>query len=160
VDGIDMGKLKDMLTRRKKDEKATEYQENVVLAEQNRPGPSEEDYSKWLGRSVHSIRDQELVNLLILNDLEHLIPLVSHLNRLTKITEKDVELDRLNIEYIFLREECLMLEDNYQSGTAGLIKSLKFFADHIPTDSKDGFKAELLAYQMKIIRTELQEKRK
>jgi len=153
----------------KKDEKAMDYQKEVVLTEQNRQGmPMTEEYVNSLGRSVYSIIDPEVMALLnpidangkpIESDLRQLIPALSHLNRMTQINKLDVELDRLDLEYIFLRMKCSMNEEDYDTEKAGLIESLQFYANHIPTDAFEGFKAKLLAYQMKIIRTELEEKK-
>jgi len=158
-----------MPLRKKKDEKAMDFQKEIVLTEEQRQGmPMTEEYVNSLGRSVYSIIDPEVMALLnpmnangkpIESDLRQLIPALSHLNRMTQIGKDDVELDRLDLEYIFLRMKCTMNESDYTTGKAGLIESLQFYANHIPTDACDGFKAKLLAYTMKIIRTELEEKK-
>lgn len=158
-----------MQLRSKKNEKAMDRQHETALTERNRPeSPMTEDYVNSLGRSVYSIIDPEVASILnpmdenghpIESELRSLIPALSHLNRMTQINKLDVELDRLDLEFIFLRMKCSMDEKDYDTDKAELIESLQFYAHHIPTDAFEGFKAKLLAYQMKIIRTELEEKK-
>lgn len=159
--------------RGKKDEKAMEHQHETAMAERSRPEsmPMTEDYVNSLGRSVYSIIDPEVMAILnpidakgklIDSELRSLIPALSHLNRMTQIGKDDVVLDRLDLEYIFYLLKVLSNEDgtiDKASAKTILKESLKFYANHIPTDAYEGFKAKLLAYQMKIIRTELEEKK-
>jgi len=152
-----------MPLRKKKDKEATEFQKEMARTEELRPQSPDEammsQYINSLGRSVYTILDEEVIKLLAKHNLEFLVPLLSHLNRMTKIGKEDVVLDRLDIEYIFLRAKCMMKEDDYDEQKAALLETLEYFAMHIPTDSFEGFKAELLAYTFKVIRTELEEKK-
>lgn len=146
--------------RGKKDEKARDLQHETAMAERSRPeGPMTEEYVNSLGRSVYSIIDPEVLNLLQTNKLEFFIPLLSHLNRMTKLSKQDVELAKLDLEANFLMFEALRDEGSYNTKQALLVEGIQFFANFILTDSYEGFKAKILAYQMKIIRTELEEKK-
>ena len=100
-----------MPLRSKRDQEAMDKQHEVAMAELARPEqgmPMTEDYVNSLGRSVYSIIDPEVLGLLTKNKMEFLMPLISHLNRMTNINKLDVELDRLDIEYNFLRLKCTM----------------------------------------------------
>ena len=149
-----------MRLRGGKDKEAMDMQRDLALSEASRPQSQYmEEYVNSLGRSVYSIIDPDVAKLLKKHKLESLIPALSHLNRMTQIHKDDVEIDRLDLEYIFLRLKCTMKEHEYSTEQAQVIETLKFFAMHIPTDSFEGFKAKLLAYTMKIIKTELEEKK-
>ena len=149
-----------MRLRGGKDKDAMDIQKEVALSELHRQGtPMTEDYMNSLGRSVYSIIDPAVQELLIDKKLESLIPALSHLNRMTQIHKDDVVLDRLDYEYMFLRMKCSMDEKDYDVEQAQLMESLQFYAMHIPTDAFEGFKAKILAYTMKVIKTELEEKK-
>jgi len=149
--------------RSKKDEKAMDYQKESAHIEHSRQDSDayHERYVSSLGRSVYTIIDPEVTR--ILTDpkykLQVLIPLLSHLNRLTQIGKDDVVLDRIKIRRMFLRIRITMKKSDYSVELSALLKSLEFFALHMTADSYEGFKAKLLAYEMKIIRTELEEKK-
>lgn len=122
--------------------------------------PNQEDYAKWLGSSVYSILDPETIQLLRDEDMEDLIPALSHLNRMTTQTKDEIAMDNLDLEYIFMRKKAIENEADYEEKRGSLLETLLFFARHIPTDTLDGFKAKLQAYQVKIIRTQLEEVQK
>lgn len=145
--------------RKKKDKHAEEFQENLIYADHAK-GPTMEDYHKWLGASLHSIIDSKVVELLEDKDMEDLYPALSHLNRLTKIGKEDVVLDRLDLQFIFLRKKCVTNEADYEEKQGSLLRSLEFFANHIPSDAFEGFKAEIQAYQVKVLKTQIEEKKK
>lgn len=145
--------------RKKKDKEADEFQKNLIYSEQAK-GPTMEDYNKWLGASLHSIIDTKVVELLETKDMEDLWPALSHLNRLTKIGKDDVVLDRLDLQFIFLRKKCVTDETEYEEKKGSLLRSLEFFANHIPSDAFEGFKAEIQAYQVKVLKTQIEEKKK
>lgn len=144
---------------KEKKEKEMDFKKGLVLTEQSRQTLTPE-YVDSLGRSVYMIYDEEVIKLLEENDLNHLIPALSFLNRVTSEGKQSVEIDMLDLEAIFLKEKILMEEETYEEKTCKLLDTLQFFANHIPTDAFEGFKAKLLAYQMKVIRTELEEKKK
>ena len=156
------------ILRGKKDKEAMDHQKNVVYAEESRTrNPMTEDYVSSLGRSVYSIIDPEVVEIIKkivegekFNDLAWLVPAISHLNRMTQITNKtDLEIVKLDYDALFLEYEALRNEGDYDVQKALLTDALQIFANFIPADAWDGFKAKLLSYQMKIIRTELEEKK-
>lgn len=147
----------------KKDEKAMDRQHETAMAERARPDSDayQEKYVSSLGRSVYTIIDPEVIQIITDEKykLRALIPLLSHLNRLTQIGKDDVVIDRIKIRRMFLRIRITMKKSDYSVELSELLKSLEFFALHMTADSYEGFKAKLLAYEMKIIRTELEEKK-
>lgn len=146
--------------RGKKDEKAMDLQHEEAMAERSRPeGPMTDEYVNSLGRSVYSIIDPEVLAAIQKNKLDSFLPLLSHLNRMTQLTKQDVDLAKLDLEANFLMFEALRDEGKYNTKQALLVENLQFFANFMLTDSFEGFKAKILAYQMKIIRTELEEKK-
>jgi len=147
---------------KKKDVEAMDFQKGVTIAEQRRPGaPLTEDYVNSLGRSVYSIIDPEVISEVTKrgSKLKWIVPAISHLNRMTNLSKTDVEILKLDLDALFYEYEALREEGEYDTKEALLTSALQIFSNIIPADSFQGFKAKLLAYQMKVIRTELEEKK-
>jgi len=152
-----MGKLLDKVMGRGKNKEAEEFKRNMALTTAM---PSQEDYTKWLGPNVYSIIDDKIVALLVDEDMEFMLPLLSHLNRMTQLNKDDVKMARYDLEASFLMFEALRDEGDYNAKRAMLTENLQFFANFILTDSFEGFKAKIMAYQMKISRFEFEDKKK
>jgi len=155
--------------RNKKEDKDEEFQRDLALTEQSRQPTTPEDYLYSLGRSVYMIMDPEVGAILNPVDgngnpkpsvFRSLIPAFSHLNRTTKIGNKEAELLMLDYEYLSLIHKLNMEEDQYENEGWALLESLKIFARGIINDAREGFKARIATEQIKIIRTETEKKKR
>lgn len=148
---------------KKRQDEDEEFGKGMAGIEQsNQPQMSDEMISS-LGRSVYMVMDPEVTA--ILNDkdkpqFQALLPAFSHLNRTTRIGKKQAELLTLNYEYLSLIHKLNMPEDDYENVGWALLESLKIFASGIISDAFEGFKAKVVTEQIKIIRTELERKKK
>lgn len=148
--------------RKKKED--TEFQMGIAHAEAARPTPGlTEDYLRSLGRTAYMLMDSEVSG--ILNDdknpnFKSLIPAFSHLNRTTNIGNKEAELLMLDYEYINIIHTLNMKEDLYENDGWATLESLKIFARNIIADAYKGWKGKILTEQIKVIRTELEKKKR
>jgi len=149
--------------RGKKDEKDEQFGADMALTEHGHQPQMSDEMIYSLGRSVYMVMDPEVTA--ILNDkdkpqFQALLPAFSHLNRTTRIGKKQAELLTLNYEYLSLIHKLNMPEDEYENVGWALLESLKIFASGIISDAYEGFKAKVVTEQIKIIRTELDKKKK
>jgi hypothetical protein len=140
-----------------------EFQRELAAGEQH-PPPGQmltEDYVNSLGRSVYMVMDPDVMKILNDDDqLKTLIPAASHLNRLTKKDRGAMQLDMLDYEFLLMIHKLNMKEDEYEtSGWAKLQAFIPFFRNLV-YDSVDGFKAKVVTEQIKVIKAELEKKRK
>lgn len=157
------------MLRKKKDDKTEEFKRDMTLTEQQRQTPMTEDYVYSLGRSVYMIMDPEVTAMLNPTDdngkpkpsqFRSLIPAFSHLNRLSNIDKQQKELLTLDYEFLILIHKLNMNEDQYESVGWAELESLKIFAQNMVSDSFHGWKGKLVTEQIKIIRAELEKKKK
>lgn len=150
--------------RKKKEDKDEEFMRDQALADTARGGsPLPEDYVYSLGRSVYMIMDPEVSEMLKDDgnpQLKSLIPAFSHLNRTTAIGEKEARLLLLQYEYIGLIHTLNMDEDEYENKGWALLEALEIFARNIVADARHGWKGRLVTEQIKIIKTEIEKKKK
>ena len=152
-----------ILDRKKKPDRDEEYAQAAALTEQGRHETTPQEYLQSLGRSVYMVMDPDVSS--IFNDEEKvqfqaLLPAFSHLNRTTNIGKKEAELLELDYEYLTLIHKLNMNEDEYETTGWALLESLKIFAKGIISDAFHGWKGRLVTEQIKIIRTELEKKKK
>lgn len=161
-----------LLRRDKKKDEDEEYMQNLALTEQGRQTLPEDQLAS-LGRSVYMIMDPEVTAILnpvdakgrIIDDpklsqFRSLIPAFSHLNRTTNIDKRDATLLMLDYEYLDIIHTLNMKEDNYENEGWALLESLKIFARNIVADSFHGWKGRIMTEQIKIIKTEIEKKKK
>lgn len=149
--------------RGKKDEKDEEFGTDMALTEHSRQSPMSDEMIYSLGRSVYMIMDPEVTGILNADGNDQfnaLIPAFSHLNRTTNIDKKQAELLTLDYEYLSLIHKLNMNEDEYENVGWAMLESLKIFAHGITSDAFHGWKGKLVTEQIKIIRTELEKKKK
>lgn len=152
-----------ILDRKKRPDKDQEFAETVTLAEQTRPETTPQEYLHSLGRSVYMVMDPEVFSILNDEDKKQfraLIPAFSHLMRTTNIGTKEAELLELDYEYLTLIHKLNMNEDEYETVGWALLESLKIYARGIISDAFHGWKGRLVTEQIKIVRTELEKKKK
>lgn len=148
-------------TEEKKEDE--EFQRELAAGEQH-PPPGQmltEDYVNSLGRSVYMVMDPDVMKILSEDEqLRTLIPAVSHLNRLTKKDQNAMRLDMLDYEFLLMIHKLNMNEDEYETtGWAKLQAFVPFFRNLV-YDSVDGFKAKVVTEQIKVIKAELEKKRR
>lgn len=148
---------------RGKKEQDDDFHKDLVINEQNPPPGSvvPEDYVYSLGRSVYMVLDPDVMEVLKQDPkLQTLIPAASHLNRLTRKDRKAMELDMLDYEFLLQIHKLNMNEDDYETtGWAKLQAFVPFFRN-IVYDSVDGFKARVVTEQIKVVKAELEKKKK
>ena len=137
--------------------------QDQALTEQSRPSQMGDEMIYSLGRSVYMVLDPDVSDILKEegnSQLAALIPAFSHLNRTTNIDKKQAELLTLDYEYLTLIHKLNMNEDEYENVGWAKLESLKIFAMGIISDAFHGWKGKLVTEQIKIIRTELEKKKK
>jgi len=152
------------LRRGKKEEEQDEqFGKEMAGIEHGHQPPMSDEMIYSLGRSVYMVMDPEVTAILNADgnkQFNALLPAFSHLNRTTNIDKKQAELLGLNYEYLSLIHKLNMKEDEYENVGWALLESLKIFASGIISDAFHGWKGKLVTEQIKIIRTELEKKKK
>lgn len=148
---------------KKQEEKDEQFSGDMALTEASRQPQMSDEMIYSLGRSVYMVMDPEVTGILNAEGKDQfnaLVPAFSHLNRTTNIDKKQAELLTLNYEYLSLIHKLNMKEDDYENVGWALLESLKIFAGGIISDAFHGWKGKLVTEQIKIIRTELEKKKK
>lgn len=156
--------MKNPFKKDKKPDPDDEYQRAASLSEISRENQSEQqraDFLYSLGRSIYMIQDPILVNVLLEDDeFKAMYAAFSQLNRTTNIGNLDRELLLLDYEALLLINKLNMDEDKYENLGWAKMEALKIFARYMVSDSFHGWKGRLVTEQIKIIRTELEKKKK
>ena len=141
---------------KKEPDKDEQFARDMTGIEESRPAVMPEEYINSLGRSVFMIMDPDVIALL--TDEEK--PAFSHLNRVTNIGQKEAGLQMLDYEFLSLVDKMNTNEDEYED--KGWKKSLskRIFARGIINDAFKGFKAKIVTEQIKVIRTQVEKKKK
>jgi len=129
---------------------------DIIVSEESQPAVMTEEYINSLGRSVFMIMDPDVTRLL--DDEEK--PAFSHLNRVTNIGQKEADLQMLDYEFLSLVDKMNSNEDEYED--KGWKKSLskRIFARSIINDAFNGWKGKIVTEQIKVIRTQIEKKKK
>lgn len=133
-----------------------QLQREMIVTGESRPAVMPEEYVASLGRSVFMIMDPDVTKLLD----EEEMPAFSHLNRVTNIGQKEADLQMLDYEFLSLVDKMNSNEDEYED--KGWKKSLskRIFARSIINDAFHGWKGKIVTEQIKVIRTQIDKKKK
>lgn len=148
--------------KKREQEEAAQYQKDMAVADQSRPVmPGQREAIDSLGEKVYMFMSPR-VDEIILNDpiLKASYPAYDPLNRVTKIGNRQAEIDELDYDEFPMIAKMNMTEDEYETKGWLLLKAMRKYGRTIVSDAFGGFKAEIVAITRKTIRTELAEEKK
>lgn len=151
--------VKNPFRKDKKPDADEEFTRDMAMSEAGQREQVDADYLYSLGRSIYMIHDPQL-ELKDDDQFNELYPAFSMLNRTTNIGNLDRELLLLDYEALLLINKINMNEDEYENKGWAKLEALKIFARYMVSDSFHGWKGRLVTEQIKIIRAELEKKKK
>jgi hypothetical protein len=150
--------------RGKEQEKADEEFAKELAAGEQHPPPGQmlpEDYVNSLGRSVYMVMDPDVMQIIDSDpQLKSFRIAISHLNRLTKKDKTSMQLDTLDADYLVLINKINSNEDDYENRLWAIYEALRMFMRNANCDNIDGFKARIVTEQIKIVKAEIEKKKR
>jgi len=147
--------------KKEKEMRTEEALVNMALADVSKAENVPQEVIQSIGQSAYMIMDPDVTDLLRDDEqLKHLQPAFSHVNRTTNIGKREIELQELQYDYIMLVHKVSMNEDNYESSGWAKLIALRIFADGILSDANHGWKGKLVTDQIKTLRTILERRQK
>lgn len=143
--------------KKRKREQAEQRKHELALTEEQQPESPvmTEDYVASLGRSVYMIMDPDVTNLLTPEER----PAYSHLNRVTRINEKEARLQMLDYEFLAIVDKLNTRRDKYQAKGWKRSLSLRIYARSIVWDAYQGWKGTIVTEQIKRVAIETEKKK-
>lgn len=133
---------------------------NLAMGEITKPmqPPTSQEVLNAMGSQYYLLMD-DLTLEQVVHDPEtvHMIPAISQLNRTTKVTPSQAELQMLDYEYLMLIHNVNMDEDDFDARGWSKMEALKLHCNAIVYDQIDGHRAKLLTETKKIIEAQLKE---
>ena len=88
------------------------------------------------------------------NDLKEFLPLISHLNRTSRLGREQAELYKLEAESLVLMKEATMDEDKYEINGWVKLRSFLTFVKMLYDDTVGGWRGRLVTERRRITRIE------
>jgi len=126
----------------------------VVRMDVGKPeqGPLPQELINQLGKEYYLLVDDLTLKQLDEDEqLKHLIPAVSHLNRTTKIRRRDAEIQMLEMECLFDIHTMQMEEDKFDHKGWAKLQALQIFGKDTIHDKIEGHRGKLISDQIRII---------
>jgi hypothetical protein len=144
---------------RHNDDKTFEFQQSVVLSEQQADANAPIDPYEQIKQAQQEkllLGDEVLTKYIIDHPEFHaFIPALSPVNRTTKhISKQDAKIMWIDYQILFCMEEMCMSPEKYEAGALEFLQGLEIHIGPIISDGFEGWKGNILTQQRKTIASE------
>ena len=144
--------------KKKKEEEAEKFGQEMALTEQQRVSP---DYMDMMGRFQAMLKDEQVTYIFWKNKLlKKTIPARTHLNRTGNYSERDKRIQLLQYQGLNLLMMMHMDEEEYERGGMLLAESCDIFDYNMVCDNVKGWKARVSTEIVKRIETKTEKTKK
>lgn len=143
----------------KKPDRDGEFGREIVGTEIARGESVGDDYDRAL-RNSYMILDLNLINQMLKDpDLKPLYPAFSFVNRTSKVGDREREILWLDYDYLFLLRKLSITKESYDFDKWIALEALRLSVPYFLSDAQ-GWKGRLLTEQIKIIRAQVEKKKR